>query len=450
MRKNMSLTSGSIWKSMLMFSLPVLLSNVLQLFYDAFDAWTVGRFVGDTALAAVGSSGSLIFLLVGFFNGLFMGAGVVIARLFGAKDYDGLRKAIHTNVAFALVVGVFLTVVGVFLAPYILSLMDTPEDVFPQAVQYLRIYFCGAIFVVAYNMFVGTFHAVGDSRHPLYFLMISTGVNIVLDLLFVGVLHWGVGSAAAATTIAQGVSAVLCFRHLISCKEVYRLDIRQIRFHMPSLRAIIRMGAPSGVQNAMISLANVVVQSNINSFDSAAVAGCSAYTKWEGFAFLPVICFSQALTTFVSQNLGAGQNDRAKKGVVFGVICGTLMAEVVGGLSYLFAPQMITFFNDAPAVVDFGTRHMRTICLFYFLMAFSHCTAAVCRGLGKAVVPMYTMLTCWCVIRITYLTIALPIFPDLETVSWAYPITWACSSLVFLVYYKTIKWDKLSGSIHKE
>lgn len=449
MYRKHSLTEGSIWKSMLLFSLPVLLSQVLQLFYDAFDAWTVGRFVSDKALAAVGSSGSLIFLMIGFFNGLFMGAGVVIARLFGAKDYDGLRKAIHTNVAFALVVGVLLTILGVCLSPFILKLMGTPADVFPLAVKYLRIYFCGAVFVVAYNMFVGTFHAVGDSRHPLYFLIISTCVNIVLDLLFVGVFHWGVGSAAAATTIAQGISAVLCFIHLLRSKEVYCLKIREIRFHKPSLRAIVRLGMPSGIQNAMISIANVVVQSNINSFDSAAVAGCSAYNKLEGFAFLPVICFSQTLTTFVSQNLGAGKNDRAKKGVAFGVICGVLMAEIVGVLSYIFAPQLIAFFNDKPEVVDFGTRHMRTICLFYCLMAFSHCTAAVCRGLGKAVVPMYTMLIFWCVVRIAYLTLALPHFPYLETVSWAYPITWSCSSLVFLIYYKTIKWNKLSGSIHK-
>ena len=265
-----------------------------------------------------------------------------------------------------------------------------------------------------------------------------------------GVFRWGVGSAAAATTIAQGVSAVLCFIHLLRSKEVYRLRIREIRFHMPSLRAVVRLGLPSGIQNAMISLANVVVQSNINSFDSAAVAGCSAYSKLEGFAFLPVICFSQTLTTFVSQNLGAGQNHRAKKGVAFGVICGVLMAEIVGVLSYIFAPQLITFFNDKPEVVDFGTRHMRTICLFYFLMAFSHCTAAVCRGLGKAVVPMYTMLIFWCVVRIAYLTVMLPLYPNLETVSWAYPITWSCSSLAFLIYYATIKCDKLSGSIHKE
>lgn len=450
MYQKYSLTEGSIWKSMLLFSLPVLLSNLLQLFYDAFDAWTVGHFISDAALAAVGSSSSLIYLMVGFFNGMSLGAGVVIARLFGAKDHNNLRKAIHTAVTFGLIVGVLLTVLGVSFTPVILRWMGTPSKVLPLSIEYFRVYFCGAIFVVMYNMFVGIFHAVGDSRHPLYFLLISTCVNIFLDMMFVGVLGWGVGSAAAATTISQGLSAVLCMIHLLRSKDVYRLRFRELGLHMPSLRKIVGLGTPSGIQNSMISIANVFVQSNINSFDSAAVAGCGAYSKLEGFAFLSVICFSQALTTFVSQNMGANQPQRAKKGVVFGVLCGVLMAEFFGVIAYIFAPQLIAFFNDAPEVVDFGARHMRTISLFYCLMAFSHCTAAVCRGLGKAVVPMYTMFVCWCVIRISYILLALPHFNSLETVSWAYPISWACSSLVFLVYYKTIKWNNLSGSIHKE
>lgn len=449
MRKEYSLTEGSIWKSMLLFSLPVLLSNLLQLFYDTFDAWTVGHFLGDKALAAVGSSSSLIYLLVGFFNGLSMGAGVMIARLYGAKDHEGLKKAIHTNVAFGLVIGVFLTAAGVAFTPYILGWMGTPADVLPLSVEYFRIYFCGAIFVVMYNIFVGILLAVGDSRHPLYFLMFSTCVNIVLDLLFVGVFRWGVGSAAAATTISQGVSALLCCLHLLRTKEVYQLHIKEIGFHLPSLREVIRLGAPSGIQNSMISIANVFVQSNINSFESAAVAGCGAYSKLEGFAFLSVVCFSQALTTFVSQNIGAKQYTRAKKGVAFGVVCGVLLAEFFGLLMYLFAPHLIAFFNDAPEVVDFGARHMRTISLFYFLMAFSHCTAAVCRGLGKATVPMYTMFVCWCVIRISYITLAVPYFNTLETVSWAYPISWACSSLVFMVYYWTLDWTKAGAKAAK-
>ena len=435
-----SLTEGSIWKSMLVFAFPVLLSNLLQLFYDAFDAWTVGYFLGDTALAAVASSSSLIFLLVGFCNGLSLGAGVVIARHFGAKNYDAMNKTIHTAVAFGITAGLALTVLGVGFTPTILKWMDTPADVLPQSVQYFRFYFCGAIFVVMYNMCVGILHAVGDSRHPLHFLMFSTLVNVVLDLTFVGVLRLGVGAAAVATTVSQGISAMLCCVHLLRSKNVYRLIPERIRFDPESLREIVRVGLPSGVQNSMISVANVFVQSSINSFGSAAMAGCGAHTKLEGFAFLPVVCFSQALSTFVSQNLGAKQYNRVRKGILFGVICGSSMAELYGIIAYFFAPQLISVFNDAPAVLEFGSMHMRTICLFYFLMAFSHCMAAVFRGAGKASVPMYTMLLFWCFVRIAYIRLALPHYPQLTTVSWAYPITWTCSCVVFIVYYFSADW----------
>lgn len=446
-QKNHSLTEGSIWRSMLLFSFPVLLSNALQLFYDTFDAWTVGFFLGDKALAAVGSSSSLIFLLVGFFNGLSMGAGVVIARYYGARNYEAMKKAVHTNVAFGLAAGVLLTVLGVVFTPTILRWMGTPEDVLPLSIQYFRFYFCGALFVVMYNIFVGIHHAVGDSRHPLYFLLFSTCANVVLDLLFVGVFRWGVGSAALATTISQGISALLCCLHLLRTKEVYRLMPDQVRINLDSLLDIIRFGLPSGVQNSMISVANVFVQSSINSFGSAAMAGCGTYSKLEGFAFLPVVCFSQALSTFVGQNLGARQYERAKKGVAFGILCCVTMAETFGVLAYLFAPQLISLFNNTPAVVEFGSQHMRTICLFYFLLSFSHCMAAVFRGAGKAYVPMYTMLLFWCFVRIGYISLILPHWNTLATVSWAYPITWACSSIVFLIYYNRSNWiytfDKL-------
>ena len=435
-----SLTEGSIWKSMLLFALPILLGNLFQQFYNTFDSWVVGRFLGDTALAAVSSSSHLIFLMVGFFNGLSMGAGVLIAQFYGARNQDALKKAIHTAVAFGLAAGLFLTVFGVAFTPAILRWMDTPEDVLPQSISYFRWYFSGALFVVMYNIFVGILHAVGDSRHPLYYLIFSTGINIFLDLLFVGAFHWGVGSAAIATTISQGVSALLCFLHLLRSKEVYRLVPASIRFHGSSLSSIIRFGLPSGIQNSMISIANVVVQSCINGFGSAAMAGCGTYSKLEGFAFLPVVCFSQALSTFVGQNIGAKQYGRVKAGIRFGIICCLILAELIGIGAYLLAPQLIQIFNDSPEVVDYGTRHMRTICLFYFLMSFSHCMAGVFRGAGRASIPMCTMLVCWCVIRISYITLALPLWPRLETVSWAYPITWVLSSVVFLICYHTLHW----------
>ena len=436
----LTLTEGSIWKGMLLFAMPVFFGNLFQQLYNAFDAWVVGRFLGETALAAVSSSGNLIFLMVGFFNGVAMGAGAVISRYYGARDYDSLKKAIHTVTALGLAVGILLTIVGVAFTPTILRWMRTPENVLPQSITYFRFYFYGAVFVVMYNVFVGILHAVGDSRHPLYYLIASTLVNVVLDLVLVGWFHMGVGAAAMATTISQGLSALLCCIHLLRSKEVYRLEWRQIRCHGASARDILRIGIPSGIQNSVISIANVVVQSSINTFGAAAMAGCGAYSKLEGFVFLPVTCFTQALATFVGQNLGAQQYDRIKKGVRFGIACCMILAEIIGITGYIFSPQMITFFNDTPTVVDFGTRHMRTICLFYFLVAFSHCIAAVMRGAGRASVPMYTMLICWCLIRVSYVTMALKVVNQLETVSWAYPITWTCSSIVFLIYFLKVDW----------
>ncbi len=439
-RKQDSLTEGPIWKVMLLFALPVFLGNVFQQLYNAFDTWCVGNYIGDDALAAVSSSGSLIFMMVSFFNGVAMGAGVVIARAFGARQYESMRKAIHTAIAFGLVAGVLLTVVGVVFTPVILQWMGTPEEVLPQSILYFRYYFCGAVFTVMYNIFVGIHHAVGDSRHPLYYLIFSTFVNIVLDMLFVAVLGWGVGSAAIATTISQGISALLCLLHMLRVDAPYRVSIRQIRFDRKSFVDIIKFGLPSGVQNSVIALANVVVQSNINSFGKSAMAGCGSYSKLEGFAFLPITCFTQALSTFVGQNLGAGRHDRVKKGVAFGVVCSCLVAELIGVVSYLFAPQLIGFFSDSPEAIAFGSQHMRTICLFYFLTAFSHCIAGVMRGAGKATVPMFTMLACWCVIRVTYISVAVKLVNKLTTVSWAYPITWSLSSIIFLIYFLKADW----------
>ncbi len=440
-RAQISLTEGPIWKSMLLFALPVLLGNIFQQFYNAFDSWVVGKFIGDTALAAVSSSGSLVFMLVGFFSGMAMGAGVIIAKAFGARDYEAVGRTIHTDVAFGLTAGAFLTAFAVIFTPTILGWMGTPEEVLPQSVSYFRCYSWGIGFSLMYNIFVGILHAVGDSRHPLYYLIFSTCLNIGLDLLFVAVFHLGVGSAAVATTISQGVSALLCCIHLMRAKnQPWRLRWRSVRFHWQSLKDIIRFGLPSGVQNSVIALANVVVQSNINAFGPAAMAGCGAYSKLEGFAFLPVTCFTQALTTFVGQNLGAHQYDRVKKGVGFGIFCSVTMAELIGVISWLLAPQLIGIFNEDPQVIDFGTRHTRTICLFYCLLALSHCFAAIFRGAGKAAVPMVTMLAFWCVARVTYITIAVGLVPELETVSRAYPITWSCSSIVFAIYFFAADW----------
>ena len=448
-----SLTEGPIWKAIILFALPVFLGQVFQQLYNAFDAWCVGFFLGDNAMAAVSSSGNLIFLMVSFFNGLAMGAGVVIARHFGAKDYDYVGKTIHTAVAFGLCTGTALTIAGVCLTPTILHWMDTPADVLPESIAYFRYYFCGAIFTVMYNIYVGIHHAIGDSKHPLYYLIFSTCVNICLDLLFVGVFRMGVGAAAMATTISQGVSAALCCIHLVRLDAPYRLRLKKIRFHKSSFFDILRFGLPSAVQNSVIALANVVVQTNINGFGAEAVAGCGAYSKLEGFAFLPVMSFSQALSNFTGQNLGAKKHDRVKKGVGFGIACSCLLAELIGVVAYSFAPQLIGFFSESQEAIDFGVQHMRTICLFYCLLAFSHCIAGILRGAGKATVPMFTMLVCWCLIRVTYITLAVKVVNRLTTVSWAYPITWTLSSAFFLIYFLKADWihafDRLADKSKK-
>lgn len=288
---------------------------------------------------------------MGFFNGIAVGAGVVIARYFGARRQQELQDAIHTTVGFGIISGVLLTVIGLIMAPKILIWMKTPTDVLPNSILYFRVYFLGSLAFVLYNNFVGIMQAVGDSRHPLYYLIVSSVLNIVLDLIFVGVFRFGVGAAALATIISQFTSAGLCLYRLTrKSPEEYRVHIRKIRLHKKMLRQIISNGLPTGIQNSVISIANVVVQSNINSFGKMAVAGCGAYSKIEGFGFLPITCFSMSLTTFISQNLGAKKLDRVKKGAKFGVLTSLILAEMVGIIIYFAIPVLISGFNSDPGL----------------------------------------------------------------------------------------------------
>ncbi len=439
--KKTLLTEGPIWKRMLAFAFPLFLGNLFQQLYNTADSLIVGNFLGSNALAAVSSSGSLIFLMVGFFNGLAMGAGVVIARYYGARQHEQLQRAVHTTVGFGILSGIVLTVVGILLAPQILIWMKTPKDVLPQSVVYFRIYFLGSLAFVCYNNFVGILQSVGDSKHPLHYLIFSSLINIALDLLFVGVFGWGVGSAAVATIISQFASAGLCLYRLTrKSPQEYRISLRKIRLDPVMLRQIIVNGLPAGIQNSVISLANVVVQSNINSFGRMAVAGCGSYSKIEGFGFLPITCFSMSLTTFISQNLGAKKYDRAKKGARFGIICSLIMAEIVGIVICFTIPVLLRAFNSEAEVIAYGVRQARTVTLFYFLLAFSHCLAGLLRGAGKATVPMIVMLVCWCVIRVIYISIIVRIVPTIDVVFWAYPLTWTLSSIGFLIYYLKSDW----------
>lgn len=444
-----SMIEGNIWQGLMSFAVPIFLGNLFQQLYNTADTLIVGNFIGKEALAAVSSSGNLIFMLVGFLSGMAMGAGVLISKNFGAGDRDKLRLAVHTDLAFGLLAGAALTVLGVALTPHILRWMGTPENVLPQSTAYFRTYFYGSIALFFYNVSTGILQAVGDSRHPLYYLILSSLLNVALDLLFVGGFHWGVASAAAATAISQAVSAVLCLRRLVRAEEAYRVELRQIRLHLPMLKQIVRFGLPSGVQNSVIGFANVMVQANINAFGDSAMAGCGSYSKIEGFAFLPVTCFSMALATFVGQNLGARQYDRVKRGARIGVVCSMVSAEAIGIAVWLFAPFFIGLFNSDPQVVSYGVWDARVVSLFYCLLALNHCMAGILRGAGKAAVPMTIMLVCWCVIRVSYITVAVRIWKTVLVVFSAYPLTWTISAAVFLIYYRKADWlhtfDRLDG-----
>lgn len=434
------MTSGSIWKRMILFALPLMLGNLFQQMYNTVDSLIVGRFVGSSALAAVSSSGSLIGMLIGLLSGISSGAGVIVARHFGAGDREGLHRTVHTIVAFGLAAGVVMTAVGVLLSPQILMWMGTPESVMAESVTYLRIYFCGSLAVMMYNVFVGILQAVGDGRHPLYYLIASSVVNLGLDLLFIQAFDAGVGGAALATVISQVVSALLCLIQLMRTKEDYRLELRSIRFERDILGQIVRVGLPSGVQNSIIAFANVIVQSNVNAFGEMAMAGYGAYAKIEGFGFLPINSFTLALTTFVGQNLGATQYERTKKGARFGILMTVTLAEAIGVLVFLFAPQLIALFDPTPEVVAFGVGKARTAALFYCLLAYAHSVAAVLRGAGKAVIPMAIMIAIWCGVRVAFLSITIPLTHSIQMVYWVYPLTWGISCVLFFLYYKKADW----------
>lgn len=438
--KKISLIEGNAKIGMLKFALPIFLGQVCQQLYNVVDAVVVGNYVGQNALAAVTSTGALIFLLVGFFGGMFSGVGVIISRYFGANDEKKVKKAVGTAVSFGLISGTVLTIIGTLLTPALLRIMGTPDNVFQDSSIYIRTYFTGILFVVMYNTACGIFQAVGDSKRPLYYLVISAVINVILDILFVGFFNMGVIGAAIATVISQGTSAFLAFFRLARINSIYKVTLKGICIEKNILKSMINIGLPSGIQNSVIAFANVVVQSSVNSFGAVVMAGNGAYIKLEGFAFIPVVAFSMAITTFVSQNIGAENFDRVKEGAKFGIIFSCVCAEVIGLVIFVLAPYLISIFGNNPDVIEVGTERAHLNALFYFLLSFSHCISGVLRGAGRSKIPMLTMLICWCVIRVSYIKIATYFINNVAVVFWAYPITWFLSSTVFLIYYKKSKW----------
>ena len=434
------MTTGSPYRHIFNFAMPVFISQIFQQLYNTADSLIVGQFLGTEALAAVSSSGTLIFMMISFFTGATMGAGVIIARYFGAGDGDKVSRAIHTNIAVGLASGLFLSVAGVILTPQLLVWMKTDADVLPEAIDYFRYYFAGVLAVVMYNTLRSIMNAVGDSRRPLYYLVFSSILNILLDLLFVGAFGWGVWSAALATVLSQAASVVLCLVHLLKKGHIYSVEVRKLRFHWDMVKEIVRYGLPSGVQNSVIGFANVLVQTYINGFGKFAMAAYGAHAKIEGFAFLPINSFNMAITTFIGQNLGAKEYDRAKKGARFGILCGVVMAALIGIGEYFLAPWLIAMVDKTPEVIELGVRQTHVVALFYCLLAYSHAVASVCRGAGKAVVPMFVMLAVWCVIRILYIITVVKLFGEIQYIYWAYPITWAISSVIYAIYYYCSDW----------
>ena len=438
------MTEGVIWKELLLFSVPLLLGNLFQQLYNAVDSVVVGNYIGAQALAAVGSSAPVINLLVSFFMGLSVGAGVIISRYFGARNMESLQDSIHTSLALTMTAGIFMTLFGIIFSPTILRWIGTPSDVMSSSVLYLRIYFGGILSVTLYNMGSGILRAVGDSKNPLYFLIVSSITNILLDLLFVIVFDMGIAGVGWATLIAQTISAVLTLLLLIKTKQEYKVTLKKIRFHKDKLIEIIRLGLPSGIQNGVVSFSNVIVQSNINAFGSLAMAGCGAYTKIDGFAILPVMSYSMALTTFTGQNMGAKKYDRVKQGARSGIIMSLLTTIAISALLLIFGEQVLSIFSDNPKVISYGLYMMHVLAPFYIFLAISHAFNGIIRGAGITTIPMIVMITCWCGMRMTWILASVPIFHDIGVVFMGWPLTWAASALWLFLYYKKGNWMKRS------
>ena len=438
------MTEGVIWKELLLFSVPLLLGNLFQQLYNAVDSVVVGNYIGAQALAAVGSSAPVINLLVSFFMGLSVGAGVIISRYFGARNMESLQDSIHTSLALTMTAGIFMTLFGIIFSPTILRWIGTPSDVMSSSVLYLRIYFCGILSVMLYNMGSGILRAVGDSKNPLYFLIVSSITNILLDLLFVIVFDMGIAGVGWATLIAQTISAVLTLLLLIKTKQEYKVTLKKIRFHKDKLIEIIRLGLPRGIQNGVVSFSNVIVQSNINAFGSLAMAGCGAYTKIDGFAILPVMSYSMALTTFTGQNMGAKKYDRVKQGARSGIIMSLLTTIAISALLLIFGEQVLSIFSDNPKVISYGLYMMHVLAPFYIFLAISHAFNGIIRGAGITTIPMIVMITCWCGMRMTWILASVPIFHDIGVVFMGWPLTWAASALWLFLYYKKGNWMKRS------
>ncbi len=441
-KKTMDMTEGVIWKQMVAFALPLLIGNLFQLLYNTVDSIVVGNFVSTQALAAVGSVTPVINMLIGFFSGLATGAGVVISQYFGAHNRELVHKAVHTTILMTILLGVVFTFIGITMAPAMLRFMSTPDDVMASSSEYLRIYFGGVIGLMLYNIASGILRAVGDSKRPLYFLIVSSIVNVIFDLIFVIVFKMGVAGVAWATILAQFISAGLALLSLAKSDGDYKFVLRDLKMDWVVLKKVVRIGLPAGLQMAITSFSNVFVQSYINEFGSACMAGWTSYSKIDQFILLPMQSLSLSATTFVGQNLGAGKLARAKKGTRVSLALSVGITALLTVLLLIFSRQMLLLFTQDDEVLYYGSIFIRFLCPFYVFCCANQIFAGSLRGAGDAIGPMFIMLASFVVFRQLYLFIGTQFIDSVVYVGLGYPAGWLVCSLCMMIHYYRGRWEK--------
>lgn len=441
-RENVNLTEGVIWKSLLTFTLPLLLSALLQQLYNTVDLLIVGRFAGKIDMAAIGASGAITVLVVALFMGLSTGASVLVAQHYGAKDRAALSKVVHTNFAIALYGGLVLTIFTVIFTPQFLAWIDTPPEVMGPAVRYMRILFAGLIPVMVYNMGSAVLRSVGDSVRPFNFLAIAAGLNIVLDLIFVGAFKMGAVGAGIATVLAQSVSGILVLLSLLKTTDIYRLRMKRIRFHKETLNHIVAIGLPAAVSGGLISLSNVIIQAQINVFGAQAIAGVAAASRVDGFVFTSLEAFALAITTFVGQNIGAKKPKRLKSGITTALVMTLLFVASVSSILVIFRTPLMKIFTSEKDVIFYGTKMIVILAPFYVIFSVTEVLSGAIRGSGTAVPIMIITLIGMFIIRLGWIFIAMPMYKTIDIICWSYPISWVFTCIMTLIYYFKGKWRK--------
>lgn len=436
------MTSGNIYKQIIRFSIPLILGNFFQLMYNTVDSIVVGNFVGKTALAAVGAGTPIINLMIAFFMGLSTGAGVVVAKYYGARDTKNESLALHTFTLFSVFFGIALTIIGIVITPALLKWIDTPSDALPEAITYLQIYFAGSLFVTVYNAGTGILQALGDSKHPLYFLIASSLVNVVLDLYFVTQLHMGVAGAAIATIISQAVSMILVLYEMHKSSSECPLRLKQLKMDLPVLKEIITIGVPSGIQGMVVCFSNVLVMSYVNTFGSSGVAGFTSANKYDNFIGMPINSLMLAITTFASQNLGAKQYDRVKQGVHATLLISIVCSLVVGILIFFNAELCIRLFSSDEEVIQNGVILIHWMCPFYFFLCFHQTYSGALRAANHSNIPMLTSIFSFVIVRQIFLGLVLSKVHDISIIAISYSFTWALAALLTGTYYYASRWLK--------